>query len=448
MVLSAPFISSASPQGPAAPLKQAPPAINYRERPQFPFEAQRMKRKPVIDGDIQAGEWDALYTISNAAVNGTVYVNWDDQNLYVAARTEQPAWVVLNIDANSDGWLKGVDNSEIALGFASGTGAPTIITRALDGTGKDTPVWNETMLDSAKIRMFARPSASGHMLEIAIPVGWGRITPKTGSKLGFRADFLPQGPAPTPPPPYEPHLLLDLALVETQVLAVAGVVPTLILDDSRLAPGQELQAKLELRVEGEKERKIKAVSWKGEGAAFDLLRGFREVNLPAVNAQKPLTMKYASVLPDTAPLAAYQLTCTVELEAGGTASATASFTVADPFIVSMPNEPESILSSDLGRVRIPIEIKSALPTYEYANISIDVPAGWSVQGRDSKKFQVTKEDDPFRVLFYVNPPAGVNPGTYRFSATVSFNGKDWHANRILKVVRPGTLPPPNREKKP
>ena len=419
--------------------------INYRERPQYPFDAQRLKRRPTIDGVIGEREWDPFYTVGHASVTGTTYLNWDEDNLYIAARTDVPAWTVINIDANADGWLRGTDNIELTIPPLTSSGHATISARILDGSGKETPAWNESALDSKLVQLSARALAAGQAVELAIPAGFGGITPKALTKLGVRADFLPATANPTAPPPYEPHLLLEVALVETQVTPARGLLPRLTLIDSRMTPGQELKATLELRSEDGTERKIRSVSWKGEGGAEDLVRSLREVNLPAVLGQKAVSLKYASVLPDTTPLGAYQLSCIVELEGGGTAAATASFSVVEPFAISMPNEPESISASNTGRVRIPVEIKTALYPFEYGNISIDVPAGWSVDGRDKKRFEVTKQDSTFTVSFFVNPPAGVNPGQYKFSSTVSWGGKNWHASRTLKVVRPTPADP---EKKP
>ena len=428
--------------------KQAAATINYRERPQFPFDAQRLKRRPAIDGIIAANEWDPFYTIGPAAVNGTVYLNWDEENLYIAARTDQPAWTVINLDTSGDGWLRGNDNVELVLGPLHGAGAPPISARQLDGGGKDMPVWNETSLEPGKIKFSSRALANGQAVELAIPSGWASLNTKVMSKLGIRVDFLPATTTPAPTPPYEPHLLLEVALVETQVVSAAGVTPRLTLSDSRLTPGEELRATVELRNDNGPERRVRAIHWKGEGAAQDLLRSIREVNLPPLAGQKSLNLKYSSVLPDSTVYGAYQLSCLAELEGGGTAAATASFTVVEPFVISMPNEPESVSSGIVERIRVPIEITSALSRYEKAHISIDVPAGWSVDGRDQKRFDVAREDSTFRVSFFVNPPAGVNPGTYKFSSTVTYADRTWTASRTLKVTRPSPADSDKQDKKP
>src|SRR5262249_58097763 len=90
-------------------------AINYRERPKQPFNPQRLKKKPLIDGVMGDREWDELYTIADGPVTGSIYVNWDDNFLYVAAKTNQIGWTIIDIDANGDGWLRGTDNLEIAV---------------------------------------------------------------------------------------------------------------------------------------------------------------------------------------------------------------------------------------------------------------------------------------------------------------------------------------------
>ena len=82
-------------------VRPAVPTINYRERPRYPYDPQRLKRRPILDGRIADNEWDPLYTITDTAAKGTVYVNWDDDFLYVGAKVDQPSWIVFDLDCNA-----------------------------------------------------------------------------------------------------------------------------------------------------------------------------------------------------------------------------------------------------------------------------------------------------------------------------------------------------------
>src|SRR3954467_2251966 len=99
-----PASAAAQDNSAVSPAKQSTSAVNYRERPRYPYDPQRLKRRPILDGKIADGEWDPLYTIGDTAAKGTIYVNWDDDYLYVAARTDQPSWLIFDLDCNADGW--------------------------------------------------------------------------------------------------------------------------------------------------------------------------------------------------------------------------------------------------------------------------------------------------------------------------------------------------------
>jgi hypothetical protein len=59
--------------GVSAPAQNAPgPAtINFRERPRYPTDPQRLRRTPQIDGVIGDNEWDPFYTITDGPIKGT-----------------------------------------------------------------------------------------------------------------------------------------------------------------------------------------------------------------------------------------------------------------------------------------------------------------------------------------------------------------------------------------
>ncbi len=138
-----------APAAPVAPVIPAVQSIKFRERPRYVTDPQRLRRTPTIDGVIADGEWDPFYTIDDAPIKGTVYCNWDDRFLYLAARTDSPATVLFDVDAGGDGWLRGSDNIEVVVGPAPPSGgAPTVSVRLLDASStKDTPIWNETGVD-------------------------------------------------------------------------------------------------------------------------------------------------------------------------------------------------------------------------------------------------------------------------------------------------------------
>src|SRR5579862_1710656 len=243
---------------PSTPAAQAPesaagaqqtPNINFRVRPSFATDPQRLRRTPQIDGVLSDGEWDPFYTVTDGPIKGTIYCNWDDNYLYVATRTEQPAGLIVDIDATDDGWLRGADNLELVIGSAGDNSAPTLAARLLDAANsKDTPAWTTQGIDVKSILMAGKVVNGSQVIELAIPKGVGSLVLRPGANIGLRVDFLPPGPASAyvPTAPYEPHLLLDATLVEARTQAASGINPHLTLSDPKCVAGEKLFATLDL----------------------------------------------------------------------------------------------------------------------------------------------------------------------------------------------------------
>jgi hypothetical protein len=442
--------AAATPVAPA--VQQAAPAINYRERPRYPYDPQRLKRRPILDGTIAENEWDPLYTIGDTAAKGTVFVNWDDDFLYVAARTDQPCWLVFDLDANADGWLRGADNLEVAVAPVGSEGTTPVTARILDAAGnKDAPTWNDRVVDPRSIQIVQKGAGGSYVTEMAIPKGIAGLALRQGATLSCRADLVASPAAPAPTAPYEPHLLLDINLVEARTIGVAGLTPRLTLEDTKVIPGQNLKATLELMNQSEGVTKVRAVTWRGATGADDLLRAERDPNVPDIPGLKTLKRKYSSKLPDDAVPGFYQVTASAELDNGKSVQSTASFSVVEPFKLQIAPEPDpvNVLGPTLDKIFV--EIYSAVPGSAHGDVEIEVPAGWEVKGKTRKGFYVPREDSAVREPFYVTLPSNTPAGDYMINATVYWQKKTWKTHYTLKVNRstpPEPAPKPAGEKPP
>ncbi len=417
-------------------VRQLSPPINYRERPRFPFDPQRLRLKPILDGSIGESEWTPLYTIGEGLVKGTVYLNWDEDNLYLAARMDQPGWLALNIDCNGDGWLRGADNLELLIPPISDAAQPALTARILDAAGnKDAPVWNDKVVDPRSIQVIEKVSGSGQVIEIAIPKGIAGLTPRVNANLGVRADFWVGVAAPVSTPPYEPHLLIDVSMVDAKAVGAPGVSPRLVLEDTKVVPGQTLEATLEVSNQVDEDRTIRTVTWSGEGAAGDILKSLREVTVPPLKGLKTLKLKYASPLPLTAVPGFYQITATAQLDNGSSVSVTASFQVVEPFVLSVVTEPEAITVLGPIPCKAWVEILNATPDSTRGDVEIEIPAGWEIKGRPKKGFETRRQDSLIRAPFYLTVPSNTPAGDYLLNATITWKGRTWKAHRSVKVVR-------------
>jgi len=54
-------------------------------------------------------------TIASNELQGSAYLRWDDRYLYFKTNTDKPANVLIQIDADNDGWFHGFDNTQIRV---------------------------------------------------------------------------------------------------------------------------------------------------------------------------------------------------------------------------------------------------------------------------------------------------------------------------------------------
>src|SRR5579875_2089815 len=107
-------------------------AVDFRTRPPWPVAAHILKRTPDLNGIIEDDQWNPFYTVTSGPITGTVFCDWDDNYLYVAARTSQPATLIIDVDASDNGWLRGSDNLELVVGPAGPNQKPALVARVLD----------------------------------------------------------------------------------------------------------------------------------------------------------------------------------------------------------------------------------------------------------------------------------------------------------------------------
>lgn len=411
--------------------------INYRERPQYPFDPQRLKLRPTLDGVISDNEWTPLYTVGDRAVKGTVYLNWDDDNLYVAARMDSPGWFVVNVDGNGDGWLRGQDNLELVIAPVGAASVAPVTVRLLDASvTRDAPVWNETVVSPSLVGIAARQVASGQVVEASIPRGVAGIAPRAGAQLGFRADFVPAGISPAATAPYEPRLLLDVTLTEAKVVAAPGVVPRLTLEDSALVPGQTLFATLDLSNQLDQQRGVRSVTWTGVGAAESYVKLLREVNVQPLKGLKTLRLRYSSPLPEDAVPGFYQFSVSATLDDGSVVSSTASFSIEEAFTITLEADPSDIVLIGPTPVKLNVTLTSAAPGFKRAQVTVEPPASWEVKGKASRSVNVHRENSVVRVPYTATIPSATQAGEYRVDARVTWRGKTWVTHRTIRVTRP------------
>lgn len=125
----------------------------------FDYEYDRSRATPVIDGSIGDGEWDVFVETPNAATTPDAaspigrawpsppgadyrfrsYVNWDDDNLYIAMTAPYPFLVDVQLDCDADGYFHGKDNPRFTVQIARDAEPPTADTAL---PAPNVMVWN------------------------------------------------------------------------------------------------------------------------------------------------------------------------------------------------------------------------------------------------------------------------------------------------------------------
>ena|GEM_PF-1577861 len=415
-------------------------AIKFRERPKYISDPQRLRRTPTIDGVLNDGEWDPFYTIDDGLIKGTVYCNWDDRFLYLAAKTDVAATVLFDIDAGGDGWLRGSDNMEVVVGPPTVIGgAPTVSVRLLDASNsKDTPTWNETGVDPKTIVVAEKVVGGSQILEIAIPKNAGSLVLRPGVTMGVRAEFMPPSNAAAfiPTQPFEPHLLLDATLVEARVVAAQGLNPRLTLSDYKCVAGQKLFGTLELFNQTDILVRIKSVTWGGEGNSLNTFNTLRDVSVPPIPGLKRSKIQYKTVLPDTLPLGSYILNVSVETEEGKRVQSSASIVVVEPIQVQMSAEPNPLAIIGPTKLEVKVDVQSAVPDHWRGDVELTTyPAGWEIRNGRKHSLLVERQDAHAISTFNLQIPSNTAAGTYPLEAVVTWKGRTWKVRTVVNVIR-------------
>jgi hypothetical protein len=83
--------------------------------PLYPVPAAIAKRTPVLDGCIAPDEWSVYRTFRDPEFVGTLYMNWDEDALYLAIEADRWAVLEAKLDCKQDGFTWSNDNVTVTL---------------------------------------------------------------------------------------------------------------------------------------------------------------------------------------------------------------------------------------------------------------------------------------------------------------------------------------------
>lgn len=394
-----------------------------------------LKRTPAIDGVIEPGEWDVFLQTQQGEFSGTVYTNWDDAGLYIAAQTNKAADVMITLDGNNDGWFHGADNY-LVKATNGPSGAVTVSMEKYDSHAKiDAPgatqtidasgiIYRHTVKDGACVLEMSLPKAS-------LPDVKVEPSANIGLRVGLRqavedARWIPM------------VALGDVdvcSLTEGKVAAPDQLDVSLVLQDAQVVAGQKLMAKLYIKNKGAQPTPVECFVIGGDGRAARYLNS-EKIVVEGMQPGEVIKHRFESKIPEAMPLGSWALgaevRCGEKTQAG---AALASFEVIRPFSFSMSvGEDPLVIGSGKDRTVI-VEIANHTPDRVLGDIVITLPGGWGLKPNLTvRKFEVRGENQKTSVRFRVTPPTDARPGEIPIKVDVNVGGKKYSLNRDLRLA--------------
>lgn len=201
-----------------------------------PFEIRqpaRLALTPTFDGKLELEEWDALSDSSELSS----YLQWAPGELYLAVRAPVGKAVVVSLDMNGDGWLKGSDNLELKIADVAGN--PDTQSRLLDCSDRNGPAWRSASFVTEGLQIASSTDAANRLLEMRI-VGAGLREIGAGAQIGVRVDAV--DPSAPEPERFVPRLLSLVTLQLNRAIDLpAGLKWNSELRESSVTPGERIR---------------------------------------------------------------------------------------------------------------------------------------------------------------------------------------------------------------
>ncbi len=150
-------------------------------------EPQRLALTPVIDGKLEANEWDSYSGLPGKET----FFQWEPGRIYAASKLGENEDMLVSVDAHSDGWLIGKANYEFRISISDGK--PVLRARYLDSSLRSGPAWFDAPEFLRLSISAAAPGENGSVVECAIDDSGANLLRNEAGKLGVRVDIVPSG---------------------------------------------------------------------------------------------------------------------------------------------------------------------------------------------------------------------------------------------------------------
>ncbi len=406
-------VAPAAPAPPEDAAKLAPPAIKP--------DTDIFRRTPKIDGVVEDGEWDTFYTYTTPALDVTTYADWDQDNIYIAARSSKPIDLLALLDAFDDGWYNGEDNYEFRVLRAEGDTFKLTVNR-YDSKRTKTPAASPvTPAEVALVEMKAGTKDGVTSIELRIPAA---LIPKlkldanrkTGLLISARtgsdeASWIASG---------APGDTKESTLVTKKIASLKPLMLGFDLRDERIARGEELVGKFHLTNAGAETIDARSFVIAGEGTAGGYMSS-EKVRMEGLAPRKHVSHDFVSIIPTDMPLGSWAIGAEVKSDDGKLGGALVSFEVVKPFEVEL-RLPDKPVKSAVKDVTMAVVVRNNRRSSIRGQAKITMPGGWELwKNADTRDFQAAAKSVT-SASFKASPPLGAL-GDVPVKAEVTVDGE-------------------------
>jgi hypothetical protein len=444
------LIGPASAQDPAPVSVVAAPALVGDGRPTglvdgttgAAYERERIKRTVPLETAGLAERWDVLYA---DGANGTAYLDWDADFLYVAWESPSAEAVRIDLDAKDDGWLRGADNVSFFVQPAGeGAAAPTVTAQRFDAVqNRDRPVFAASPIPAAALKAVAGATGRGtSAVLVAIPrTELAGLERKDGARFGLRIEHGAAAAVGGEAAGVGGRAMLRLALAEEVPASRDGVTVILRVFGARdVSAGETARAILEVKNESRSEVPVSGLFVRGYGAAQPLVEFTAADAVQSLPPGKKVSRELRTPVNGLASLGALPLVGGVTVN-GRPVAALAAIDYVEPYAVTVQADARPVkIKSDGspdgdGKRAVAVTLLSRVNAKADAELSIALPPGWLMEGGETRrKLTLRGEGDRQAFSFRLVPPStGLAAGPQTVTVTAQVGGKSYTASATVPV---------------
>jgi hypothetical protein len=402
--------------------------------PSITPDTEIFRRTPVVDGNVESGEWDAFYAFSVSGWDVTTYADWDAGSFYAAVKSTRPLDFLVVLDCDDDGWFHGENNYEFRTSRGPGDSINLAVSRYESRNTKIPIAIPVSTYEASMVDIKSSHAEGAYSIEMRIPInmiqGFKMVNEKPiGLQLAVNAASDETGWIPN----NELGDTRDCTLVTKKFASLKPIELGFDLRDTVVARGDDLVGRFHLKNSGSETADVKSYTIAGEGKAGQYLSSER-VRLEGVAPGQHIAKDYRSALLSTMNVGSWALGAEVRSEDGRLGSMLVSFDVVEPFDLDI-KLPDKDVKANVKDVTVAVVISNNKRVGMNGKAKITFPAGWEVwRNIDQRDFRVSARSSS-SVSFKAKPPLGAI-GDIPVKIDVTCNGESKTVDGSFRVVNP------------